>query len=65
MDLRFTPEENAFRAEVRRVCLTEVPAAVRKKVEDGRHLDKADWVAAHKALHRKLLSQQHRLPQSL
>ena len=59
MDLRFTPEENAFRAEVRRVCLTEVPAAVRKKVEDGRHLDKADWVAAHKALHRNGMAAPH------
>ncbi len=53
MDLRFTPEENAFRADVRKVFQTEVPASVRRKIEMGHHLDKADWVASHKALHKR------------
>ena len=53
MDLRFSPAENAFREELRRFFTTEVPAAIRKKVADGHHLDKADIVAAHKALHKK------------
>jgi pimeloyl-CoA dehydrogenase large subunit len=53
MDLRFSPAENAFREELRRFFTTEVPAAIRKKVAEGHHLDKADIVAAHKALHKK------------
>ena len=42
MDLRFSPAENAFREEMRRFFTTEVPAAIRKKVAEGRHLDKAE-----------------------
>ena len=53
MDLRFTPAENDFRAEVRKVFQTEVPAHVRRKVEMGYHLDKSEWVASHKALHKR------------
>jgi pimeloyl-CoA dehydrogenase large subunit len=53
MDLRFSPAENAFRENMRRFFSTEVPAAIRQKVAEGRHLEKAEIVAAHKALHKK------------
>jgi pimeloyl-CoA dehydrogenase large subunit len=53
MELRFSEEENAFREEMRRFFRTHVPEAIRKKVAEGRHLDKAELVAAHKALHSK------------
>ena len=38
MDLRFTPEENAFRAEVRKFFQTEIPLAIRRKniLREGR-----------------------------
>ena len=53
MDLRFTPEENAFREEVRKYFLTEIPAAIREKVKVGEHLSKADMVTAQKLLAKK------------
>jgi pimeloyl-CoA dehydrogenase large subunit len=53
MDLRFSPEENKFREEVRTFFRTAIPADVRKKVGEGRHLDKEEMVAAHKVLHKK------------
>lgn len=53
MDLRFTPEENAFRAEVRRFFQSEVPLAIRRKVIEGRELAKADLVTSHKTLHKR------------
>ena len=53
MDLRFTPEENAFRQEVRTYFTTQIPKAIREKVEIGEHLSKADMVAAQKALAKK------------
>jgi pimeloyl-CoA dehydrogenase large subunit len=37
MDLRYTPEEIAFRDEMRRFFSTEIPAAIRKKGSEGRH----------------------------
>jgi pimeloyl-CoA dehydrogenase large subunit len=53
MELSFSPEENAFRETMRQFFRTEVPATIRSKVAEGRHLDKAEMVATHKALHRK------------
>ena len=53
MDLRFSAEEIAFRDELRTFFRTEVPAAIRSKVMEGRHLDKEDLVTAHKILHAK------------
>src|SRR4051812_44243096 len=44
MDLSFTPEELAFRQEVRDFIARELPAEVRSKVEQGRALDKAEIV---------------------
>ena len=53
MDLRFTPEENKFREEVRTFLTTEVPKSVRDKTAVGEHLSKADMVASHKAIAKK------------
>ena len=53
MDLRFTPEEVAFRDEARKFFTAEVPLNVRRKVIEGRGLSKQDMVAAHKALHKR------------
>jgi pimeloyl-CoA dehydrogenase large subunit len=53
MDLRFTPEENAFRDEVRTFCLTHIPKSIRDKIAVGEHLTKADMVASHGAIAKK------------
>jgi len=50
MDLRFTPEEIAFREEVRSFFLTEIPAEIRAKVSEGRKLDRADYVTSQRIL---------------
>ena len=44
MDLRFTPEEIAFRDEVRTFFKTSVPETIRQKMIAGRHLAKADFI---------------------
>ncbi len=44
MDLRFTPEETAFRDEVRAFMKEKLPAAVRNKLIEGRRLSKDDLV---------------------
>ena len=36
MDLRFTPEENAFRAEVRAFMADKLPPAIRTKLIEGK-----------------------------
>jgi len=53
MDLRFTPEENAFRQEIGTFCRTEIPAAIRTKVRENRPLAREDIVTAHRALNRR------------
>ena len=53
MDLRFSPDENAFRAEVRQFFQTEIPLAIRRKVIEGRELTKQDIVTSHKAMHKQ------------
>ncbi len=53
MDLRFSPEENAFRAEVRKFFQTEIPLPIRTKVIEGRELTKDDIVTSHKAMHKR------------
>jgi pimeloyl-CoA dehydrogenase large subunit len=50
MDLNFTPEEIAFREEARRFFRTEFPKAIRDKVEQGKHLTKAETVTAQRVL---------------
>ena len=53
MDLRFTAEEAAFREEVRTFFRTEIPAQLRRKVAEGRHLDKQDVVISQRILNAK------------
>ena len=53
MDLRFTPEEIAFRDEARAFFRTEVPVAIRRKVIEGRGLTRQDIVTAHQTLHKR------------
>ncbi|MGY4801774.1 acyl-CoA dehydrogenase family protein [Teichococcus aerofrigidensis] len=51
MELRYTPEEIAFREELRRTFREKIPAEIRRKVSEGRHLDREDIAAAHRILH--------------
>ena len=53
MDLRFSPEDTAFRAEVRQFFQSEIPLEIRRKVIEGRELSKQDIVTSHKAMHKK------------
>ena len=48
-----------FRDELRTFFRKQVPAAIRKKVSEGHHIDKAEMVAAHKVLHAKGLAVPH------
>jgi alkylation response protein AidB-like acyl-CoA dehydrogenase len=50
MDLTFTPEEQAFRAEVQRFLAEEVPARLTGKVHAGQRLTKADLEEWHALL---------------
>jgi alkylation response protein AidB-like acyl-CoA dehydrogenase len=50
MDLSLTPAEQAFRAEVQRFLNDEVPARLKNKVRDGKHLSKADLEQWHALL---------------
>ncbi|MEJ8838294.1 acyl-CoA dehydrogenase family protein [Ramlibacter sp. AN1133] len=50
MDLSFTPEEQAFRAEVQRFLANEVPARLTAKVRAGQRLTKADLEEWHALL---------------
>jgi pimeloyl-CoA dehydrogenase large subunit len=53
MDLRFTPEENAFRAEVRAFMQESVPPAIRNKMIEGGRLTKDDLVTWQRILNAK------------
>ena len=55
MDLRYTPEEEAFRAEVRAFLQAELPAEIRDKMRLGRRLCKDDLVRWQRILHRPWL----------
>ena len=44
MDLRITPEEEAFRQEVRAFIRASLPADIRDAVLRRRHLRKDQWV---------------------
>jgi alkylation response protein AidB-like acyl-CoA dehydrogenase len=50
MDLTFTSEEEAFRAEVRAFLAEKLPARIASKVATGKHLSKADMEAWHAVL---------------
>jgi len=53
MDLRFTPEEIAFRDEVRAFFKSSVPEVVRRKMTDGHHLAKEDFVSWQRILNKR------------
>ena len=53
MDLRFTPEEVAFRAEVREFFGKALPENTRRKMEEGRSLAKDDIVTWQRILAEK------------
>ena len=53
MDLRFTPEENAFREEVRTFFHENLSKDVREKLVAGKHFSKQDLVDWTRTLNRK------------
>ncbi len=53
MDIHFTPEEQAFRSEVRAFLAHNLPADIADKVRLGRRLAKDDHQRWHKILNRQ------------
>lgn len=53
MDLRFTPEEQRFREEVRSFLQSALPAVLHEKMQRRRHLEKEDWVNWQRILNAK------------
>jgi pimeloyl-CoA dehydrogenase large subunit len=53
MDLRFTPEENAFREEVRDFFRTALPPRIRDKLVQGHHVSKDELVEWTRILNAK------------
>ena len=53
MDLNFTPEEEAFRAEVRAFLAEKLPKRLSDKVDNGKHLSKADMQEWHAILNER------------
>ncbi|HXP77500.1 MAG TPA: pimeloyl-CoA dehydrogenase large subunit [Stellaceae bacterium] len=53
MDLRFTPEEIAFRNDVRGFFRAALPPEIRRKMVEGRHLGKQDIVRWQRILNDK------------
>ncbi|HWL79813.1 MAG TPA: acyl-CoA dehydrogenase family protein [Roseomonas sp.] len=51
MELRYTPEEVTFRDELRQIFQTKIPAEIRRKVSEGRHLEREDIATAHRILY--------------
>ena len=50
MELRYTAEEIAFRDELRAFFRTQIPAAIRRKVSEGRALAREDYVTSQRIL---------------
>jgi alkylation response protein AidB-like acyl-CoA dehydrogenase len=53
MDLAFTPEEQKFAADVRAFVKANLPADVRDKVRNGKHLGRDDYMRWQQALGKK------------
>jgi alkylation response protein AidB-like acyl-CoA dehydrogenase len=53
MDLAFTPEEQKFADEVRAFVKANLPADVRDKVKNGKHLNRDDYMRWQQALGKK------------
>ena len=53
MNLDFSPEDTAFRAEVRAFIAEHYPAELRAKQESGAELGKEDFLSWHRILGRR------------
>jgi pimeloyl-CoA dehydrogenase large subunit len=53
MDLRFTKEEHAFRDEVREFMRTALPEPLHRKMVEGHHLSKEDFIQWQRILNKK------------
>jgi alkylation response protein AidB-like acyl-CoA dehydrogenase len=53
MELNFTPEEEAFRREVRQFLAEQLPERLSSKVREGLHLSKADMEEWHAILNQR------------
>jgi len=53
MELAFTQEEKAFREELRGFLRDHLPAELRDKVLNGKHLKKEDFLRWHRILHQR------------
>jgi alkylation response protein AidB-like acyl-CoA dehydrogenase len=53
MELAYTPEEQAFREEVRRFVQENLPPRTKDKVLNGKHLSRDDMLGWHRILHKK------------
>ena len=53
MDLNFTPQEEAFRTEVRAFLAEKLPERLSNKVAEGKHLTKADMEEWHAILNER------------
>ncbi|MDP3418279.1 acyl-CoA dehydrogenase family protein [Falsiroseomonas sp.] len=56
MDLRYTPDEIAFRDDLRKFFRNEIPLSIRRKVSEGRALAREDYVTSQRILHAKGLA---------
>ncbi|MGK7862924.1 acyl-CoA dehydrogenase family protein [Falsiroseomonas sp. E2-1-a4] len=56
MDLRYTPDEIAFRDELRKFFRSEIPLSIRRKVSEGRALAREDYVTSQRILHARNLA---------
>jgi pimeloyl-CoA dehydrogenase large subunit len=59
MDLRFTPEEIAFRDGLRQFFRSEIPADIRRRVSEGQELAKDDIVTSQRILNAHGLAVPH------
>ena len=50
MDLRYTPEEVAFRDEIRTFFREKIPAEIRKKGAEGHHASKEDMILCQRIM---------------
>jgi pimeloyl-CoA dehydrogenase large subunit len=50
MDLRYTPEEIAFRDDMRRFFREKIPAEIRKKGAEGRHASREDMITCQRIM---------------
>ena len=59
MDLSFTPEERAFRAEMREFFTTQIPQRIRDEVQRGEHVSRDDQVTSQRILNAAGLAVPH------